>query len=100
MHTCTSPCYQQITLLERYQISAFLQTGRSHTNIADTLNRSKSTLLREIHRNFFEGRYDPCITHVTAMTKRKSAEKVTKQNPEILQTIRKELRLGGGPQSL
>ncbi|MBM9520553.1 helix-turn-helix domain-containing protein [Desulforhopalus vacuolatus] len=44
MHRCTSPCYQQITLLERYQISAFLQIGRFQTDIADTLNRSKSTI--------------------------------------------------------
>ncbi|MCK9175261.1 MAG: IS30 family transposase, partial [Desulforhopalus sp.] len=96
----TSPCYQQITLLERYQISAFLQTGRSHTNIADTLNRSKSTISREINRNSFEGSYDPCVAHVIAMTRRKSAEKATKQTPEAVQTIRKWLRLGWSPGSI
>ena len=100
MHKCTSPCYQQITLLERYQISAFLQIGRFQTDIADTLNRSKSTISREINRNSFEGSYDPCVAHVIAMTRRKSAEKATKQNPEVLQTIRKWLRLGWSPESI
>ena len=100
MHTCTSPCYQQLTLLERYQISAFLQTGRSHTSIADSLNRSKSTISREIYRNTFEGRYDPCIAHAIAMTRRKSAEKATKQSPEVLQVIRKWLRLGWSPEAI
>ncbi|MBM9521244.1 helix-turn-helix domain-containing protein [Desulforhopalus vacuolatus] len=89
MHRCTSPCYQQITLLERYQISAFLQIGRFQTDIADTLNRSKNTISHEINRNSFEGIYDPCVAHVIAMTRRKSAEKATKQNPEVLQIVRK-----------
>ncbi|MBM9520036.1 IS30 family transposase [Desulforhopalus vacuolatus] len=100
MHKCTSPCYQQITLLERYQISAFLQIGRFQTDIADTLNRSKSTISREINRNSFEGIYDPCVAHVIAMTRRKSAEKATKQNPEVLQIVQKWLRLGWSPESI
>ena len=39
---------------------AFLQTGRSQTEIAGTLNHSKSTISREIRWNSFEGKYDPC----------------------------------------
>jgi len=89
-----------LTLLERYQIMAFLQTGRSQTEIADTLNHSKSTISREICRNSFEGRYDPCVAHVIAMTRRKSAEKATKQSPEVLQTVRKGLRPGWFPESI
>ena len=73
---------------------AFLQRGRSQAEIAGTLNRSKSIISREIRRNSFEGEYDPCNAQVTAMTRRKSAEKVTKQNPEVLQAIRKWLRPG------
>ncbi|MBM9520845.1 helix-turn-helix domain-containing protein [Desulforhopalus vacuolatus] len=86
--------------LKEYQISAFLQTGRSHTDINETLNRSKSTISREIYRNPFEGTYEPCVTHVIAMTRRKSAEKATKQNPEVLQIVRKWLRLGWSPESI
>jgi IS30 family transposase len=54
MHTCTSPRCQQRTLLERYQIMAFLQTRRSQTEIADTLNQSKNILSREIRHNFLK----------------------------------------------
>ncbi|MBM9520516.1 helix-turn-helix domain-containing protein [Desulforhopalus vacuolatus] len=92
--TGTSTCCQQRTLLERYQISAFLQTRRSQTDITDTLNRSKSTISREIHSNSFEGSYTPCVAQIIAMTRRKSAEKATKQNPEAVQVIRKWLRRG------
>ncbi|MBM9519120.1 helix-turn-helix domain-containing protein [Desulforhopalus vacuolatus] len=37
-----------------YQISAFLQKGRSLIDIVYTLNRSKSTISREIYRNFLK----------------------------------------------
>jgi IS30 family transposase len=57
------------SFLEEYQISAFLQTGRSQTDIADTLNCSKRKISREIHRNSFEGRYDPCVAQVGACNK-------------------------------
>jgi IS30 family transposase len=68
----------------------FLQTGRSQTEIDGTLNRSNSTISREIHRNSFEGEYDPCNAQVSAITRRKFARKATtKQSLEVLQTIRK-----------
>ena len=100
MHTYTGPRYQQLTLLERYQITAFLQTGRSQTKIAGTLNRSKSTISREIRRNSFAEEYDPCNAQVTAIARRKFVRKATKQNPEVLQTVRKGLRLGWSPETI
>jgi IS30 family transposase len=79
---------------------AFLQTGRSQTEIAATLNRSKSTISREIRRNSFEGEYDPCNAQVSAIARRKFARKATKQSPEVLQTVRKWLRLGWSPEAI
>ncbi|MCK9175968.1 MAG: IS30 family transposase, partial [Desulforhopalus sp.] len=79
---------------------AFLQTGRSQTEIAGTLNRSKSTISREIYRNSFEGKYDPCDAQVTATARRKFAKKATKQSPEVLQIVRKWLRIGWSPESI
>jgi len=66
---------------------AFLQTGRSPPEIAGTLNRSKSIILREIRRNSFEGKYDPCDAHASAIGRRKFTRKATKQSPEVLQTV-------------
>ena len=43
--------YQQLTEEERYQIMAYLEIGHSQTMIAQRLNRSKSTISREIKRN-------------------------------------------------
>ena len=100
MHTCTGPCWQQLTLLERYQIMVFLQTGRSQTEIAGVLNRSKSTISREIRRNSFKEAYDPANAQVTATARRKFAERATKQSPEVLQIIRKWLRRGWSPESI
>ncbi|MBM9520838.1 helix-turn-helix domain-containing protein [Desulforhopalus vacuolatus] len=73
---------------------AFLQTGRSQTEIAGTLNRFKSTISREIYRNSFEGKYDSCNAQVTAIARRKFAKKATKQSPEVLQIVQKWFRIG------
>lgn len=43
--------YTQLTQEERYQIYALLQAGNNQTHIARILNRHKSTICREIHRN-------------------------------------------------
>ena len=101
-HKRRSRCFQHLqrTLLERYQIMAFLQTGRSQTEIAETINRSKSTISREIRRNSFKGAYDFGDAQVTATARRKFAEKATKQSPEVLQTVRKWLRIGWSPESI
>jgi IS30 family transposase len=51
-------------------------------------------MLGEIRRNSFEGKYDTPDAQVTAMARRKFARKATKQSPEVLQIVRKGLRLG------
>jgi transcriptional regulator len=65
--------------LKRYQIMVFLQTGRSQTKIADTLNCSKSTISRGVRRNSFAGEYDPCDAQVSTIARRKFARKATKK---------------------
>jgi len=72
---------------------AFLQTGRSQAEIADARNRSKRIISREIPRNSFEGEYEPCDAQATATTGREFTEMATKQSPEVLQALRKMLRL-------
>lgn len=43
--------YKQLTLSQRYQISALLETGISFTQIAKILGVNKSTISRELKRN-------------------------------------------------
>ena len=43
--------YSHLTQFERYQISVFLQSGKSLSSIAKELNRNKSTISRELRRN-------------------------------------------------
>ena len=43
--------YKQLTLLQRYQISALLETGISITQIAKIIGVNKSTVSRELKRN-------------------------------------------------
>lgn len=56
----------------------FLQTGRSQTEISDIRKRSKRIISREIRRNSFEKRYDPCDVQVAAIARREYVEKATK----------------------
>ena len=43
--------YTQLTQEERYQIAALLKMGDCQSEIADALNRDKSTISREVRRN-------------------------------------------------
>ncbi len=59
MHTGTGSRCQQLTRKERYHIMALLQAGKSQTEIAARIKRSRSVISREIQRNSSAGRYDP-----------------------------------------
>ena len=70
--------YSHLTEAERYQISALLKTNCSKTEIANILNRHKSTVIREIKRNTGLRGYRPKQANEFAV-KRKSdnANKIT-----------------------
>jgi IS30 family transposase len=48
----------------------------------------------------FKGPYDPGNAQVIATARREFAEKATKQSSEVLQIVRKRLRLGWSPESI
>jgi hypothetical protein len=68
---------------------AFLQPGRPQTEISGTLNRSKGKIYVKFVAILFEGKSASCAAQVTAMVRRKFAEKATKQSLEVVQTVRK-----------
>lgn len=62
--------YQQLTLEQRYQISAFKQAGFSNSAIAQKLGIDKSTIGRELRRNRSKRGYRPQMAHRKALLRR------------------------------
>ena len=61
---------------ERELIAEFRAAGRSLGYIAEILERAKSTISSELHRNSRDGRYNPAIAEALAR-KRASKTRVT-----------------------
>ncbi len=51
--------FTQLTLNEKYQISAYIKVGYTQNQIANSLNISQSTISRELKRNSSDGKYKP-----------------------------------------
>ena len=62
--------YTHLTREERYQIYALLKAGHSQAEIADLLNRSNSTISRELARNCGKRGYRPKQAHIKAIDRR------------------------------
>lgn len=87
--------YQHITLEERERLYALLSQGKSLRTIAKILNRSQSSLSREIKRNikygeeFIDNEYLPCkaqgLAEKRALTQRRKAPL---KNPQIFLYLR------------
>ena len=62
--------YTQLTQEERYQIEALMKAGKSLSEIARILERSKSTISREVRRNKDLKEYRPKQAHRFAIERR------------------------------
>ncbi len=51
--------FKQLTLKQRYQISAYKEAGYTQKYIANLLNIAESTISRELRRNSIDGVYIP-----------------------------------------
>ena len=74
--------YQQLTCYERYQISAYLKAGFNQIEIANLLNRHKSTISRELSRNHGLRGYRPKQAHQMAQDRQQD-----KAQPRIPQSV-------------
>ncbi|MDE1465806.1 IS30 family transposase [Spartinivicinus poritis] len=92
--------YKQITLEERYQISAYLAAGFSRSAIAEQLGRSKSSISREINRNKGLRGYRPKQAHEKAMERRQMAFKAVKMTPELIHLIETKIREEWSPEQV
>jgi len=70
--------YRQVTERERYFLTLLLSEGKSKTDIAKLMGRSRSTIQREIRRNQDrQGAYKPLIAHRKAMRRRRESRQIT-----------------------
>lgn len=70
--------YRQVTERERYFLTLLLSEGKSKTDIAKIMGRSRSTIQREINRNSdSRGHYKPLIAHRLAKCRRRDSRQVT-----------------------
>lgn len=84
--------YHQLTLVERYQIYALYKAGLNQKQIADKLNRSASTISRELRRNKTEQFYRPSEADGLATKRRRQAKKARKVTEPIRRWIKKLIK--------
>ncbi|MBD3277685.1 MAG: IS30 family transposase [Candidatus Aegiribacteria sp.] len=63
--------YKQLTREERYQIYALLQAGHNQSEVAEVLERDRSTICRELQRNTGKRGYRPRQAHMKAMERQR-----------------------------
>ena len=92
--------YHQLTENERYQIYALLKVGLTQKEIADQLNRSPSTISRELKRNHGLKGYRPAQAQRFSDKRRRYAYKAKKLTDEVVGWIKKLLRQELSPQQV
>ena len=90
----------QLTLAQRYNISAYLQAGISKHRIADLINVHHSTVFREISRNSVHGKYDPDRADCRSKDRRQNARKSNKITQEIWFLVESLLKLDFSPEQI
>lgn len=84
--------YRQLTQEERYQISALNELGYGPTAIGRRLERSPSTISRELKRNVGLKGYDGATAQRLSNKRRREASKSHKRIPELIDWIESRLR--------
>ncbi|REG74741.1 IS30 family transposase [Algoriphagus antarcticus] len=92
----------QLTLAERYEISAFKKQGLSNSKIAELLDRAKSTIGRELTRNA-DGRnnnYRPDLADKKAHLRHQQKNKYKALTTQIQEDITYWLKQGYSPEQI
>lgn len=92
--------YYQLTQEERYQIYALLKAGQSQKDIAKVLQRSASTISRELLRNRGAKGYRPAQAQRFSDGRRADAHKALKLTADVRCWIDKLLRQELSPQQV
>ena len=92
--------YKQLTSEERYYIATCLRQGLSKNQIAKQLNRSHTTITREIDRNTGGRGYRYLQAHAFAGQRHGAKNKATKLNDSIKKLITKYIKLDWSPEQV
>jgi len=92
--------YRQLTEIERYQIYVMKKAGHSQKEIAGYLERSPSTISRELHRNKGLKGYRPKQAQRLASSRRSQAHKARKLTEQVLDWIERLIRQDLSPQQV
>lgn len=92
--------YKQLTLEKRYQISAFLKTKLSNSQIANKVCVHKSTITREIKRCGKRKNYDPLIANRLAKEKKKKSRRKSKLTFELKKNVDEKLKQQWSPEQI
>lgn len=81
--------HRQLSKEERIQLEAYLRAGFDQKEIASRLERSESTISREIWRNGdpVTGRYDARAAHQRTGRRRRKPDKKLSKDPDLAQSI-------------
>lgn len=92
--------YEQLSLEERCQISTLRQMGTSVRKIAASLDRSPSTITRELKRNLSSSLdYKPAYAHQITRSRRWSGSKLIRF-PDLQKTVFSQLAQGFSPEQV
>jgi len=91
---------QQLTLAQRYEISAFLQADISKNRIAELVQVHRSTIYREVKRNSFNGRYHAEAAQQKVRIRKQEAAKNRKISKQTWLLIEKLIRLDFSPEQI
>lgn len=92
--------YSQLTRDERNQLYALRKAKISMTQIADQLQRSRTTLYNELGRNTGQRGYRPKQAQMLADQRRAKAHKPLKMIPEVIAYIVAKLHLQWAPEQI
>lgn len=92
--------YSQLTEGERYQIYGLLKEGLTQKDIAKNVNRSESTISRELNRNRGKRGYRPKQANCLSVERRQTAKKRIKLTPKVQESIRSLIKQELSPEQV
>jgi transposase, IS30 family len=92
--------YHHLTYTDRIKLNALLQIGKKIPAIALEIDRAKSTLYRELHRNSFNKDYFLDTAQAISENRRRLASQDRCEDDELFEQIEQGLRHGMSPEQI
>ena len=92
--------HQELTEEERFCIYGLIKAGYNQKEIAAELNRSPSTICREIARNSGQRGYRPKQAQELAASRKRNSEKHIKCTPKMIMKVTELLRKKWSPEQI